>query len=362
MEELDNKDSNALTEQADNNSASALGKTLYVTESTPGIDYKNLLGQLAQVVDMTDILAKIKAGTQYVVQIPVEFQQAYNSGEYFIMQNAKTEKMWPVLMRVAEDGKNKVVTPLPIVKQNVIQGNPIQDFSMSYHNMLMQQQMAQLTAIVKETFNAVKRIEHGQMDDRIGLLEAGKNGMMLALSMLEGQERTMQIDSSRQNLLVAQAQIGKTLERRVAEFEPLPKTATGRFLRELGHSGYLESRDHEVDEMQEYYDLYLQSTKLIAASYTICGNIKTAEDTFRIAEQFMREIDFKKVKTIESIHHDDLSDMFFYHSVEHLSAEKAICLEEAKNFDYVALEVSGEKILEVLNNGGTETISEERTE
>ncbi len=42
--------------------------------------------------------------------------------------------------------------------------------------MLMQQQMTQLIAIVEETSIAVKRIEHGQMDDRIGLLEAGKTG------------------------------------------------------------------------------------------------------------------------------------------------------------------------------------------
>ena len=65
----------------------------------------------------------------------------------------------------------------------MVHGNPIQDLSMSYHNMLIQQQMAQLTAIVEETLTAVKRIEHGQMDDRVGLLEAGKNGIKLALSM-----------------------------------------------------------------------------------------------------------------------------------------------------------------------------------
>lgn len=102
------------------------------------------------------------------------------------MQNAKTGKMWPSLMKVAKNGRTQVVTPLQIAEQTIVQGNSIQDLSMSYYNMLMQKQMAQLTAIVEETFIAVKRIEHGQMDDRIGLLEAGKNGIMLALSMPEG--------------------------------------------------------------------------------------------------------------------------------------------------------------------------------
>ena len=58
-----------------------------------------------------------------------EFQQAYNSGEYFIMQNAKTEKMWSSLMKVAENDCNQVVTPLPIAEQAMVQGNPIQDLS-----------------------------------------------------------------------------------------------------------------------------------------------------------------------------------------------------------------------------------------
>lgn len=361
MDEIGNTANNALVEQSDVVPIPASGKTLYITEATPDFDYKNLLGQFVQAINMNDILAKVEAGTQYVVQIPAEFQKAYESGEYFIMQNAETGKMWPSLIKVAENGRNQVVTPLPIAEQAMVHGNPIQDLSMSYHNMLIQQQMAQLTAIVEETFTAVKRIEHGQMDDRVGLLEAGKNGIKLALSMPEGQERTMQIDSSRQNLLVAQAQIGKTLERRVAEFEVLPKTAIGRFLREMGHRGYLESKDREVAEMQEYYDLYLQSTKLLAASYAICGNMKTAEETFCLGEQFMKNLDFKKVQSIGRIH-DNLSDMFFYHPAEYITAEKTICLEEAKAYDYVALEVSGQKLLEALNNGGAEEVQEESAE
>lgn len=61
----------------------------------------------------------------------------------------------------------------------------------------MQQQVAQLTEMVERTYRVVEQIKHGQMDDRIGLLEAGKNGLILAMSMPEGEERNRQIDSSR---------------------------------------------------------------------------------------------------------------------------------------------------------------------
>lgn len=339
----------------------AEGKTLYITSETKGFDFHALLGQALQCVNIAEILAEIKAGTQYVVQIPAEFQAAYESGEMFIMENMKTGKMWPSLMKIAENGRQQVVTPLPIAEQAIVQGNPIQELANGHHNMLMQQQVAHLTEMMERTYRVVERIEHGQMDDRIGLLEAGKNGLILAMTMPEGDERSRQIDSSRQNLLVAQAQIEKTLERRAGEFEPLPKAAPLRFMREVAHSGYLAEKRKDVREMQEYYDLYLQATKLLAASYAVCGNLQTAEETFRLSEATIRDIDFSKVKTI-GYQHKELADMFYSAPTGYIAAEREVCLEEAKQYDYVALEVSGEKLLEVLASGQAEAVQEAGSE
>ena len=333
----------------------AEGKCLYITQESKEFDFRALLGQVVQCVNMAEVLGEIKAGTQYVVQIPAQFRAAYESGEMFLMENMKTGKIWPSLMKITENGQHQVVTPLPIAKQAVVQGNPVQELAAGHHNMLMQQQVAQLTAMLERTYRVVERIEHGQMDDRIGLLEAGKNGLILAMSMPEGDERSRQIDSSRQNLLVAQAQIGKTLERRAIEFQPLSKVAVIRFFREVAHDGYLAEKRRDVQEMQEYYDLYLQATKLLAASYVMCGNLQTAEETFRLSEATIRAIDFSKVATI-SYQHKELADMFYSAPTVYIATERDACLEEAKHYDYVAIEASGEKLLEVLGSGRTETV------
>ena len=333
----------------------AEGKKLYISHNSVGIDFQALLGHVVQCVNMGEILAEIKAGTQYVVQIPAEFQKAYESGEMFIMENMKTGKKWPSLMKIAEDGRHQVVSPLPITEQAIVHGNPVQELANSQHNMLMQQQVAHLTELVERTYRVVEQIKHGQMDDRIGLLEAGKNGLILALSMPEGEERNRQIDSSRQNLLVAQAQIEKPLERRAVEFDPVPQAAAMRFMREFFHSGYLAEKKNDVQEMQEYYDLYLQATKLLAASYAICGNLETAEQTFRLSETTIQAIDFSKVKTI-AYQHKALTDMFYNAPIGYIEAEREVCMEEAKRYDYVAIEVSGEKLLEVLGDGQAEKI------
>ena len=85
----------------------AEGKKLYISHNSVGIDFQALLGHVVQCVNMGEILAEIKAGTQYVVQIPAEFQKAYESGEMFIMENMKTGKKWPSLMKIAEDGRKR---------------------------------------------------------------------------------------------------------------------------------------------------------------------------------------------------------------------------------------------------------------
>lgn len=46
MDESSNTANNALVEQSNGVPILDSGKTLYITESTPGFDYKNLLGHL----------------------------------------------------------------------------------------------------------------------------------------------------------------------------------------------------------------------------------------------------------------------------------------------------------------------------
>lgn len=362
MEEMIPVEPNNLPEQADQKvvPVPAEGRRLYITRNSEGFDFRALLGQAVQCLNMADIIAQIKAGTQYVIQIPAQFQEAYESGEMFIMENMKTGKKWPSLMQIMENGKHQVVTPLPIAEQAIFQGNPIQELANSHHNMLMQQQVAHLADMLQDTYKVVKQIKQGQMDDRVGFLKAGRNGLVIAMSLPEGDERNGQIEFSRQNLFVGQAQIAEALKRSVEAFQPVSKYALIRFAKEMGHSGYLAEKRREVLEMQDIYDQYLTATKLLAASYVMTGSIDAAKNTFQTSESAILEIDFSKVKTI-GYQHKGLTDMFYTAPAGYIAAELDDCLKEAKQYDYVALEVSGEELLEVLESG-QEAVQEAGTE
>lgn len=69
MDEMIPVETNNLPAEADHTvmPVPAKGKQLYITQRSKGVDFHALLGQVVQCVNMGEILAEIKAGTQYVV-------------------------------------------------------------------------------------------------------------------------------------------------------------------------------------------------------------------------------------------------------------------------------------------------------
>lgn len=279
-------------------------KTLKIHEGMTNIDFAGAVDRLAQYVNIAEIASTIEKGVEYVVQIPAQYQKQYEAGEYFINQNKTTGIEWPILMRKAENGQYRFVDDLPIKQQEFIEGNPFQDICNSYHNICMQQQMAQLSERVEETYQIVKMIERGQQDDRVAFIEAGRKEIMLALTLQDENDRNKQIWFGINNLLLGREQIGKAMVRRIEDFEPLPESRVVLFLNTLAHNNF---------------------------------------------------------KSIELAHRGvDLDDMFYNHASQYVEIEKKQCVESGKSYNYVALEVTGDKLLEVLSDGGE--VSKEKAE
>ena len=335
------------------------GKVLHVNDSMPNIDFRGLLNKVFQYVNIAEVIDTIQKGAEYVVQIPVEYQEGFNDGVYWIMENAKTGKQWPSLMKLGEDGKNHIVTPLPIKKREFIQGDPIREITDHYHNLYLQQQINELSGLIEDTLDTVKRIEHGQMDDRIALLNAGRQGVILALAQKDETSRPTAMLNAINNINIAQNQIAETFKRRVSEFEPLPKSAVMQFIREFMRTGYLDGKDEEYGEILEYYGLYLQATQMLAGSYAIIGDTENAQRVFDLSVSQMSAIDFSRLKTIEYVHKDTSFEKIYENATSFLLTEKQMCLESAQEYECLSISISGEQLLEVLQDGA---IPEEKTQ
>jgi hypothetical protein len=337
------------------------GKVLYINPDTDGIDYKGFIAKAAQYLDMGSVLADIKTGVEYVVQVPLKYEKDLKKGELFMMKNKKSGNMWPTLMKKLENGKNQIVDPLPIKEQEFIQGNPFHDMAQGYQNLYMQQQIGELADQMRITYKAVERIEQGQMDDRIAKLLSGRDQIILAMGLPDDEDRRIALANGRSSIVTAQKQILQTFKRRVENFPELPEGEWAQLKLETLHKGTLQDCRKSFDEAQEYYELYLQATDMLAASYAIVGDMETAEKTYEISMAEMSQVDFRKIKTLDYLD-DNNEDLFYHNAVHYIEAEKELCIEQAEEFEYIQIAVTGEQLLEELENVGEEEISEEETE
>lgn len=327
------------------------GKVLRIKRNQEGIDYKGILARLCQYADIAHSLSHVEKLKQYVVQVPLQYQKAFDAGTYFINQNKQTGVMWPSLMEVKGNGRWGFIDNLPIKEQELIHGNPMHDISMSFYNLALQKQIASLAEKVEQTYKIVERIEHGQMDDRIAGLYSGREQIQHAMLLEDPQDKKQAIALGRQSLTDAKHQLGMTLKRRIEGYEPIPDGQWAQRWQAIKHKGIYNRRDDEFQEMQDYYALYLEATNLLAASYVVTGDIEAAKQAYNDSEQFIATIEFSNAQTIRHIHKPkDVQNMFVFHPVEYIKAEKEEAEEAAKEYDYMLIEASGQDLLEVFGN------------
>ena len=324
-------------------------KVLKLNDHTKGFDMGSALSKVLHCFDTAAIIQGVKAGVQYVVQVPTEYQLGLDAGVYSVMENAKTGKQWATLVRTLADGKKEIVCNLPIKPEKVLQGNPMHDISMNMQMMALQQQIASLTELVQDVCDTVRRIEQGQTDDRFGLLLAGKEGVEQAMLIQDTALQKSKLAAAQQTLLEARGQIAATFRTKVNEFPAVPKSPIGRFGLELARGGSLARRDEAFDAIQLYYQLYLTATRLLADSYLYCNEHAAAKKAYAEAEAFLGSLDFSRVLTLRYMHpDDDFSDTICERAVEYLDAERVSSFELARPSDYIEMTVSGEQILAAI--------------
>lgn len=337
------------------------GKILWIKKGHEGVDLKEILARFSQYADMGHTLTHIEKLKQYVVQVPLQYQKALDEGKYFINQNQTTGVMWPTLMEIKDNNRWGFVDNLPIVEQELVRGNPMRDISMNFYNLALQKQIASIAEAVERTYKVVERIEHGQMDDRIALLYSGREQVENAMLLKDQDEKKRGIALGRKNLIDAKYQLGLALKRRIEEFEPIPDGWLAQRWLAFRHKGVFNRRDDEFQEMQDYYALYLEATKLLAASYVAMGEIEAAKKAFSDSADFMGTISFGNARTIQYIHKPkEIQNRFVYHPVAYIEAEQEEADEGAKEYDYMIIEATGEEILEVLRDG--EEVREQEAE
>lgn len=323
---------------------------MWIDPDTKGFDFLGLISRALSCMDMTHIVNNIKKGSKYVVQIPMEYQKAFDEGKILINQNSKTGVKWPSLYEKLPSGKRKFVCNLPIDEESFIQGNPFSDMVQEYNNIYLQKMIRKLDEKMQETLDIVQEIKLGQWADRVADLKAGSDMLMRTMDLKDVEERRLDIANARQLLTSAQRKILEGFKILVTRYKPISDIKWVREVCEALHEGYLDRKQDEFDDIQECYSLYIDATMMVAYSYLVTGNRDIARSVFENAETNIKELglDFDAVKTLGYIH-NGMNVVEYIEKNEMLRAKKKACLNQ-KKYDTIGITVDSDVLMEEINN------------
>lgn len=325
------------------------------------IPFNDVLNKILEIVDVKDILDNVQAGTEYVVEIPEQFDKQFQSGEFWIMENSKTGKLWPTLMKKGDDGRNKIVTPLGIKKESFVQGNPIQDMSQQLQMAQLQSSIKEQTELLESICKSVKHIQKGQMNDRIALLESGKKQVYLALKRSDDDPgKRIAIENGIHDLINAQDKIYEELKLQINEFDAIPKSKALQLAEGFIHMDYWNKKSEEYNEIVDLFNLYKESTKYIAVAYLLIEQPQVIESIYSESVNKLKALDYSSVMSIEHMYSGDDYDFIFNNDIQLLEEDKKECLELNTKCEGLAIEVSGEQLLEAINHGKETNESESK--
>ena len=307
-------------------------------------DVRLLLSDLSTYYDLFDIIKNSGEITKLVVQLKDDALKELENGAFF-NTNKKTGVKWPDLMKMGDDGRYHVIKKLPMAEESFSHGDPFHKYAVLYQNMCIQQQVKNLADEIEYISKVVERIEHGQQDDRVGLLNSGRKQILRALSCEDTDYKTKELLDGRNNISIAREQILSTLKFRIESFENIPSSKYIRIIKEYVHEGYLKEKYNEYLDIYNYYSLYLLSTNLLFASYFITNDQFNSEQVYLDAKSEIKAIDYGHIKSLGNIMHK--SDLFFFELDETIDNNYNTLLEQSDSFTTISLEVSKKQLMEV---------------
>ena len=315
------------------------------------INFKSLLNDLLQIVNLSEeVISKLNPDSKYVLQIPAKFREGLKNGKYWLMENQDADKTYAFIMGFNKDGKKTIVSPLTVKAEDVIPKQSVNSFSSAYQNLLIQNQMRELMQRLEDIGAVVKQIEQGQMDDRIAQFVTGKQQILLALAQEDEAKRNEALKTGINNLQLAQNQALASLKTKAEAFTPIPKSPVKHFIEEVKKNGYHRSKDDEFSRVYTYYDMFIESTRLIACSYYTLGDMKSAEMTIDMASQSLSEIDFEKVSTIDYLHSDYYEGTNLNLNPAEPIQDKELLLSGDGENTTLEIEIDGTELLEAISD------------
>ena len=313
--------------------------------------------QGAQITrDVIANIADAPDATEYVARFSKKAQEGLDSGEFKLMTK-KTGEILGDVMGKSEASNRMVVKERPVLVErtvpNVTSEQQAQTISSDLYSIALQQQMAEVAAKLDEMIEVAKRIEQGQQDDRIALIEAAERELRQAAVSKYEENRLECIRNARRFLSEGTSKIAKTMSRRLQSVDGVPEFQPAIVWKMLSSKGvYVDEMDDWFNKVQDDFDVLERAYALHALCVLALDEPKMLDILFDDYRNELVSMDTDKLRTMVNIHPErraDFKKAWFADVLGHVEAKQT----EVKLLvegEYIDVTITGKMLLEAIED------------
>lgn len=323
----------------------------FIQSNMDSVLWCKLLADYGEMITFADQLDKILPGSSYILDIPGSVLEGVSGTAADFVSKMAGDVVANIFEKTGTG--NVLKNSIPFNSSVNIDDRTLIDLNNSLQHLAVQQQMAAFASEIEETHEAIRRIESGLNDDRFGEIIGARNQLYLASKAKDKDNRKVLTQGAIQQLSVGVGKVSRALERKVHEFEPIPKNRLLLYWRMASSvTDYAEQKDNEYNEIKEYVDLYREANNLMAAAYMMIDEPELAQEVYEMQGEFWKGLDMKNVQSIGNMHTEaDLSKEWCFNPSIALNEAKTNLLESAANkYNRISVEITGQQLLEVFGH------------
>lgn len=283
----------------------------------------------------------INPETTYIARIPRKLEDDMKTGLLDFMKDSKTGDNLGVLI----NGKNKIKGHVRIeeLKESV-------EISGNIATIAVQQQLAKMTEVINDVRSRVIALQEGHDDDLFGSIR-GMHKQMVQIRDAKDPETQKQL--TYQAITVLNDTRGKIEQAVIHTLNDMPIVPDKdlKIIWEITKdANYISSVNEKYNRVEELVSYYLAATQLLGYAYSFLGEENSFEDIFTPFPELLNEEMCQKLIHAENIYKEEIKDVWYKCPSDYMLQLKEAShrLFAKKEDDVIEIEISGEKLLEVI--------------
>ena len=289
-----------------------------------------------------EALKVIRKETTYIARIPKKLESDIKAGLLDFMTNKETGEKLGMLV----DEKHRARGYMRISESTAV------DVASNLANIAIQQQLAVMTEVINDVRSRVIALQEGHDADLFGSIK-GMHQQLLQMRDARNPETKKQLATHAITLLNEnRGKIETTILNILRDLDTVHETDVKILGKIAKNKNFLSDTVEKYDRIEELFSYYITATQLLGYAYAFLDEPFSYEDIFMPSKELIENENLQKLTAAENLYIEDIGDTWYKNPKDFLlKIEQTARSVFADSDDIIEIEVTGQKLLEAIENG-----------